>query len=99
NPPGRPWTLPRRNDIGGLSVVEERPDGWYLIEDALGDSRDLFRANYPIISYATDSGNRHLVAVVDGPDGPSTWWIQDDDLTRLEGSATSVAWNGWHTRY
>ncbi|MCP3991993.1 MAG: hypothetical protein GY724_23170, partial [Actinomycetia bacterium] len=53
----------------------------------------------PIISYATDSGNRHIVAVVDGPDGPSTWWIQDDDLTRLEGSATSVAWNGWHTRY
>ncbi|MCP4962258.1 MAG: hypothetical protein GY925_23690, partial [Actinomycetia bacterium] len=75
NPPGHPWTLPQRNSTGGLSVVEERPDGWYLVEDALGDSRDLFRANYPIISYATDSGNRHIVAVVDGPDGPSTWWI------------------------
>lgn len=96
NHDNRRWSLPHRNGRGDLVVVEERTDGWYLVNNATTLRQDLLRASHPIISYTTSGGNRHIILVVDGPDGPSTWWIHDDKVTRLDGQATSVAWAGTH---
>lgn len=95
NPPETTWTLPSRV-AGGLAVVEHRPDGWYLLADALGRGHDLVRSSHPIVGYAIDSSGRHIAMAVDGPQGITNWWIHGSNTELLNSDATSFSWWGTH---
>lgn len=96
-PRGRRWSRPQRSASGGLVIVEERQDGWYLIDDALNDGRELLRSSHPILDYSVASGDVHVALVVEGPAGPDNWWINGTDTSQLDGSATSLGWFGTHS--
>jgi len=91
------WSLPRRNSIGGLTVVEQRADGWYLVDDALADPVDILRSVHPIVAYDIDAGRHHIVLSVDGPGGAAAWWIRNQIPVKLDTNATSLAWSGNHS--
>ena len=97
NPDRGPWTLPQRNIVGDLTVVEQRRDGWYLVDDSLTNATDLLRSDYPIVGYTIDTTRQHMVVAIDGPLGEETWWISNKRLAKIAGSAPSVSWAGSHS--
>ncbi|MDA3039470.1 MAG: hypothetical protein O3C27_08035 [Actinomycetota bacterium] len=91
----RRWTLPQWTPAG-VTVVAERADGWYLVDDIRGERTDLLRSSHPIIGYALDQSARHAVLAIDGPTGVVNYWINDDEIVELASTASSMAWFGSH---
>lgn len=89
------WTLPQWTPAG-VTVVAERSDGWFLVDDVQGDRTDLLRSSHPIIGYALDESARHAVLAIDGPTGIVNYWINDDEILKLTSKASSMAWFGTH---
>ncbi len=89
------WTLPQWTPAG-VTVVAERADGWYLVDDVQGARADLLRSSHPIIGYAVDQSARHVVFAVDGPAGIVNYWASNDQVVELTTASSSMAWSGSH---
>lgn len=89
------WMLPQWTPAG-VTVVAERADGWYLVDDVRGERADLLRSSHPIVGYAVDQSARHVVLAVDGPTGIVNYWVSDDQIFELASTSRSMAWFGSH---
>ena len=93
------WTQLQRHR-SGISVVEERADGWYLIavdfDGQFGRSRQLLRSSHPVESYTLDAAAQHVLLTVVGPDGPVLFWSNNGEVTEIGHGHASVAWLGTH---
>ncbi|MGI9594609.1 MAG: hypothetical protein ACR2QK_00535, partial [Acidimicrobiales bacterium] len=95
NASGVGWRRPQRQTVG-ISVVEERADGWYLVDDATGERRELLRSSHPILSYTLGPGGRHIVATIDGPVGPTVVWVDERSVEVIGEGPAAVGWLGSH---
>ncbi|MCP3853926.1 MAG: hypothetical protein GY745_03435 [Actinomycetia bacterium] len=57
---------------------------------------DLIRTDGPIMDHDLDPTHRHLALAVVGSEGATNWWVYQEQVVRLPGSATALGWSGAH---
>ncbi|MCP3909916.1 MAG: hypothetical protein GY713_03080 [Actinomycetia bacterium] len=96
SPVGSDWSLPGSTFFSALHVVDRRSDGWYLVRVSAEGPVDLIRTDGPIVDYDLDPTHRHLALAVVGSEGATNWWVYQEQVVRLPGSATALGWSGAH---